>query len=404
MKLHQTLTFACVLSLLAWGCKKSEGEEQPLLPTLTLTAQPASLQEGDQDFDTLRIEVGLSGAVQDAASVSYRTLEGSALASLDFQPLEGTLTFAADGETQTLNLLIVGDTIREGDEFFFFELFDPQNAELSTARLELRIHDNTDAFIPFGPEGYETPPAYPGWTLTWQDEFEGSELDPQSWTFEIGNGCPDVCGWGNNELEWYTDRPQNVRLENGTLIIEARNDNWQGHPYTSARIKTQGKREFQYGRIDIRAKLPTGQGIWPALWMLGSNIEQVGWPACGEIDIMELVGHIPWVTHGTAHWGRDVANHHFQGEPYSYNGEPFDERFHVFSIIWLQDRITWMVDDVAFFEFDNRKTQGQPYPFNQPFFFIFNVAVGGNWPGPPDSSTVFPQQMVVDYVRVFQKN
>ncbi len=404
MIIFRTLLILCSIPTLVSGCKKSEGEEQPLLPTLTLSAQNPSLQEGNSGFDTLRIEVGISGALTGAASVSYRTLDGSAMTQLDFQPLEGTLTFSTDGETQTLNLLVIGDTIREGDEFLFFELFDPLNAELGTPRLQLRIRDNTDAYIPFGPDGYRTPTAYPGWTLAWQDEFEGNELDPQSWTYEMGNGCPDICGWGNDELEWYTDRPQNARLENGHLIIEARNDNWQGHPYTSARIKTQGKREFQYGRIDIRARLPQGRGIWPALWMLGSNIGQVGWPACGEIDIMELVGHLPHLSHGTAHWGRDVANHHFLGADYSHNGEPFSERFHVFSIIWLKDHITWFVDDVAFFEFDHTKTQGQPYPFNQPFFFIFNLAVGGNWPGPPDSTTVFPQQMVVDYVRVFQKN
>jgi hypothetical protein len=247
-------------------------------------------------------------------------------------------------------------------------------------------------------DGYTTPLEYDGYLLVWNDEFDGSTLNSDNWVFEIGNGCPN-CGWGNNELQYY--RQENAWVDGQVLTIEARNENYQGSNYTSTRIKTQDKKSFKYGRVDIRALLPKGQGIWPALWMLGNNITSVGWPKCGEIDIMEMIGGSgrEKTVYGTVHW--DYNGHVSAGESYSLTSGIFANEYHVFSIIWDETYITWYVNDIQFYQIDI--TPDHMTEFHQSFFFIFNVAVGGNWPGNPDATTFFPQQMRVDYIRVFQK-
>ena len=249
-------------------------------------------------------------------------------------------------------------------------------------------------------DGYFSPLTYEGYALAWNDEFDGSEIDAANWVFETGTGCPNICGWGNNELQFY--RKENAWVEDGTLTIEARNENYSGSNYTSARLKTQTKRSFRYGRIDIRALLPKGQGIWPALWMLGDNITSVGWPGCGEIDIMEMVGGDGRENqvHGTLHY--DDNGHVYTGGSYTLSAGYFNEEYHVFTIIWDQSSIRWLVNDIQFHEIDI--TPAHMAEFHEKFFLIFNVAVGGNWPGSPNATTVFPQQMIVDYIRVFQAN
>ena len=255
--------------------------------------------------------------------------------------------------------------------------------------------DNTDPLdIPSG--GYTTPESYAGKTLVWRDEFDGTSLSAD-WTHEIGTGSG---GWGNNELQYY--REQNTSVQDGYLVITAKKESFGGQEYTSSRIITSGKRNFKYGRIDIRAALPKGQGIWPALWMLGSNFNTVGWPKCGEIDIMEMVGGDASgrnnTVHGTVHW--DANGYATYTDSYTLNSGIFADEFHVFSIVWDDKSITWYVDDVQYNVIDI--TPADLDEFQKDFFFIFNVAVGGNWPGSPDATTVFPQRMIVDYVRVFQ--
>lgn len=249
-------------------------------------------------------------------------------------------------------------------------------------------------------DGYSTPLMYEGYDLVWHDEFDGNTINATNWVFETGTGCPNLCGWGNNELQYY--RKENAWVEEGTLTIEARQEQYGGSNYTSSRIKTQRQRSFQYGRIDIRALLPEGQGIWPALWMLGSNITSVGWPRCGEIDIMEMIGGQGRdnKVHGTLHW--DTNGHASAGGSYTLAEGTFGDEYHVFTIIWDESTIQWFVNDTRFHVIDI--TPGHMTEFHDDFFFIFNIAVGGNWPGNPDSTTRFPQQMKVDYVRVFQKN
>ncbi|MAI24354.1 MAG: hypothetical protein CL828_09870 [Crocinitomicaceae bacterium] len=244
-------------------------------------------------------------------------------------------------------------------------------------------------------EGYPAADTYEAMTLVWSDEFDGTSLNLDNWTYDLG-----ASGWGNNEWQNYTNSTQNSSVADGYLTITARQE---GSSYTSARLKSQGLQSFQYGRMDIRAKLPEGQGIWPAIWMLGDNFTSTGWPACGEIDIMEMIGHQPSTAHGTAHWGSSWNFHQYTGSSITLpNGEKFSEAFHLFSVIWEENQITWLMDDQAYFSIDSAQMNGQPYPFNAQFFFIMNIAVGGNWPGYPDATTEFPQHMVVDCIRVFQ--
>ena len=192
-------------------------------------------------------------------------------------------------------------------------------------------------------------------------------------------------------------------MSEGFMIIEAQQQALGSSDYTSSRIITRDKQFFKYGRIDIRAKLPEGQGIWPALWMLPQDNVYGGWPNSGEIDIMEMVGHLPSIVYGTVHYDQGFGHQH-TGEPYvlTGSGSSFQDEFHVFSLEWEANSMKFFVDDVEYFQYTAADFTGADYPFNEDFFFVMNVAVGGNWPGYPDDSTVFPQRMIVDYVRVFQ--
>lgn len=245
--------------------------------------------------------------------------------------------------------------------------------------------------------GYNTPQAYSGYSLVWSDEFSGNALNQNNWTHESGAG-----GWGNNELQYY--KPANTSVREGLLIIEAREQNWGGADYTSSRIKTQNKQSFRYGRIDIRAVTPEGQGLWPALWMLGENFASAGWPSSGEIDIMEMIGGSGRENTTNAHiwWSENGNTADYGGSQTLAAGETLASAFHVFSLVWTSRSITWYIDDVQFHSVDI--TPAGLAAFQEAFFFIFNVAVGGNWPGSPNSSTVFPQRMLVDYIRVFQQS
>lgn len=232
------------------------------------------------------------------------------------------------------------------------------------------------------------------WNLVWSDEFDGSSLNTGNWTAEIGTG---TGGWGNNELQYYTDRSQNLKVTGGNLVITAQKESYQGMNYTSARIKTQGLKNFTYGKIEARIKLPSGQGIWPAFWMLGSNINTAYWPACGEIDIMERVNNNAGVN-GTVHW--DAGGHAEFGR---VSGNLDFSQYHVYSVEWDSKYIRWFVDGNQFNEFYIENGTGNTEEFQRPFFLLLNLAVGGNWPGAPNGSTSFPAQMLVDYVRVYQE-
>jgi beta-glucanase (GH16 family) len=243
------------------------------------------------------------------------------------------------------------------------------------------------------------PPAPAGWQLVWADEFtqaNGSSPDSAKWNYDIGTGSG---GWGNNELQYYTSRTNNVRIENEQLVIEATAENYMGSSYTSARLLTQGKWSWTYGRMEARIKVPRTQGIWPAFWMLGTNIPSVGWPLCGEIDIMEHIGREPKIVYGTVH-GPGYSGGGGVSGSYTFVPDVADD-FHVFAVEWQTNVIRWYVDGINYFTVTPANIGGNTWVFNQPQFFLLNVAVGGNWPGYPDGTTVFPQKMLVDYVRVY---
>ncbi|MES2657291.1 MAG: glycoside hydrolase family 16 protein [Verrucomicrobiota bacterium] len=241
----------------------------------------------------------------------------------------------------------------------------------------------------------------PGWTLVWADEFsqsDGAKPDPAKWGHDIGGS-----GWGNNELQYYTDRTENARIEGGNLVIEARAENYSGKNHTSARLLTKGKWSWTYGRIEARIRIPRGQGIWSAFWMLGANVDVVNWPACGEIDIMENIGSLPSTLYGTAHGPGYSGAGGVSGNTVLSGSELADD-FHVYAIEWEENRIQWFLDGQPYFTVTpGSLPNGGSWAFNQPQFLLLNLAVGGNWPGPPNGSTVFPQRMTVDYVRVYSQ-
>jgi beta-glucanase (GH16 family) len=256
--------------------------------------------------------------------------------------------------------------------------------------------------ISFNNTGYDAPTSYPGYTLAWSDEFNGASLDASVWGYESGDGCPDLCGWGNNELEYYTAPPNNVLFQDGKVIIEARAESAGGKNYTSSRLKTQGKKTFKFGRIDIRAILPTTKGLWPALWLLPQDNVYGPWPTSGEIDMMEAIGSEPGRVLGTANFGPG-PNSTYISRNYFLPGGTFNDQFHVFSLEWQQDTIRWYVDNTLYSTVTRTDVGAATWPFNESFFFIVNVAVGGNLPGAPDGSTRFPQWLILDYIRVYQK-
>ena len=237
--------------------------------------------------------------------------------------------------------------------------------------------------------------------LLWSDEFNGapgSQPDPAKWVYDLGAG-----GWGNQELETYTDGRGNAYLDGqGHLVIQAL------HPepgkFTSARLKTQGKFAFAYGRVEARIRIPYGQGIWPAFWMLGGNIAGNPWPACGEIDIMENIGREPDTVHGTIH-GPGYSGEKGIGKPFHLAAGRFADDYHIYAVDWSPERVEFLVDGVSYHSVEPALLPaGTKWAYDHPFFLLLNVAVGGSWPGDPDETTVFPQKMLVDYVRVYKRN
>lgn len=392
--------FFAIIPIVLFCCACDKSTPTPTEVTPKLSASGVTRFEGNDEKTPFVVKIILSQASKQVVEVDF-ALEGIGAKSMeDYVDTKGTVSIPVGATSADLSIEVVTDTLKEADEDFKVLFSNPKNATLSLTEVTCTIR-NDDTYTPTSSnDGYTTPESYSGYNLVWHDEFNGAQIDPTNWGYDIGGS-----GWGNNESQYYTNDAKNAYVKGGRLVIEALKEKVQNNEYTSARLLSKGKREFKFGRVDIRAKLPKGQGIWPALWMLGSNISQVSWPACGEIDIMELLGHAPKTTYGTLHWGAQGTSVSKKAESqYTLQGtKDFTDEFHVFSLDWQQDKIIILVDDKEIMNTTAAKMGANPYPFNQPFFFIMNIAVGGKWPGYPDATTTFPQRMEVDYVRVFQK-
>ena len=230
--------------------------------------------------------------------------------------------------------------------------------------------------------------------LLWEENFEGNELNEEVWNFERGDGCPSLCGWGNAEKQIYTKK--NHQLVNGHLNIELRKE---GKKYTSTRITTKGKKQFKYGYIETRVKLPRGKGVWPAFWMLGKNISKVGWPTCGEIDILEYVGKEPNTIFTSLHTKASYGNTINSKKTHI---DSVEDDFHIYAIDWRKEKIDFYIDNNLVYTFQPLERTVETWPFKQQFYFIVNLAVGGNFGGPEIDDTIFPQKFIIDYIRVYQ--
>ena len=310
---------------------------------------------------------------------------------LGTNPNEVLLTNTTEGQYDSFKWLYNGEEVEnEMDHVAYFPFAGDYEIELLVEKNGVDFSSKQTVNI-----AQDDPGNLPN--LVWSDEFDYTGLPSSAnWNMETGGG-----GWGNNELQYYTNSEDNAKVENGILTITAREEAYGGRDYTSARITTQNKFDFKYGRIEARIKLPYGQGIWPAFWMLGDNINSVGWPACGETDIMEMVGGDGKdnTCHSTLHWEHD-GEHAQYGESYSLPSGILADAYHVYSVEWNSQEIKGFIDDTQYFTADI--TPSQLSEFHNNFFIILNVAVGGNWPGEPNASTTFPQTLEIDYVRVYQ--
>lgn len=393
MKQNLRLSILCCLILVLTNCSKKSNQTDAL-PVANINS---ITEERTTSQSVYKFTVTLNKAATSEVTINYTTTPGTALATVDYVATSGVLKFAPNQLEGYINVTVTGDSVRKEAQEFYVQLDNATNCTLQTSKGTGTITNKDGLYYPVPNTGYTTPLNYPGYSLVWNDEFDNKTINSNSWTFESGNNN----GWGNNELEYYTDRSQNVFVSNGNLIIEARKEQYNGYNYTSTRMITKNKKVFKYARVDMRAKMPKGKGIWPALWMLGNNIDQVNWPACGEIDVLEYLGHETNKIYGTLHWGANTAAHASKGTNYTLSSGGFDQEFHVYSLLWKQDEIKVLVDDKLYLTVVASDIAGSN-PFNSNFFFIFNLAVGGNWPGSPDATTTFPQRLVVDYIRVFQ--
>jgi hypothetical protein len=387
--------FYLFLSLLLFtSCKKDGNNPGEVLPALSVSN--LSIVESN-DTKPVYIDLRLSVPYSKEVSMILNTEDGTAKAGEDYLPLNNLAVVFEPGDVQqSVKIDILGDEDFEEIESFFIKISEIENALEPGTEIEITIeNDDINTTFEIPTTGFVSPTSYAGYNMIWSTEFDNGTNLSNNWTFEIGNGN---SGWGNNELQYY--REENTSIKDGFLVIEARKEPFAGRNYTSSRLISKGKFEFKYGRVDIRAALPKGQGIWPALWLLGSNISQVSWPACGEIDIMEMLGHEPNKVYGTVHWSNNGQHAEYGGSRTKNSGD-FVESFHVFSILWDESKITWLVDNLPYHTIDLNGPDKAA--FKEDFFFILNVAVGGNWPGNPDSRTSFPQRMFVDYIRVFQQ-
>lgn len=395
MKYSFIFLFALLITV-SCGKKSSDGGGPG-----TVSIGDLSIAEGNGGTNVIELTLSLDKTVSKPVTMNVTTFDGTAKSGADFTAISGqSISFAAGEKEKKIAITVVADDIKEADETFQVQLQNPSNAILLKTTVVVTLR-NDDTKVAFNNSGFDAPTTYPGYTLAWSDEFNGTSLANDAWSYESGDGCPALCSWGNNELQYYTAPPNNLFFQDGKMIIEAKSETFGGKNYTSSRIKTQSKKSFKFGRIDIRAILPKGRGLWPAFWMLPQNNVFGGWPRSGEIDLMETIGSEPGKTSGTVHFGPG-PNSIYVSKTYTLPAGTFNDQFHVFSFEWKQDQMQWIVDGNVYATFTKADVGANNYPFNESFYFLINLAVGGNLPGPPDANTLFPEWLIVDYIRIYQ--
>ena len=389
------LAIIMIALFLVNGCSKKSGGSIPA-PDPSVSISNATQIEGNGGTSNFEFTVTLGNATTKQVTINYSVTDGTAKGTEDFViATNQTLVFQSNETTKKIIVVVVADDIKEPDETFSLVVNTATNARVpASAATGTIINDDTK--ISFTNTGYDAPASYTGYTLAWSDEFNATSLNAANWSFQNGNGCPNLCGWGNNELENYSEN--NLFFQDGKMVIEARKE---ASTYTSSKILSAGKKTFKFGRIDIRARLPKGKGIWPALWLMPESSVYGAWPKSGELDMMELLGHEANKVYGTLHYGPGPGSTQI-GKNYTLPTGTFSDEFHVFSIIWKLDQIQWLVDGVVYGTASKADFGSNNYPFNEQFYFIVNLAVGGQWPGSPDATTTFPQWMILDYIRVYQ--
>ncbi len=359
------------------------------------------ISEGDAVI--LEIQIKLTGKHEKAISIPYYSLDSTALSGFDYKNVSGSLNFSGDDSLQYQSLFIevMDDDRFEEMEFFkiAFDL-DTSQVDFDSNQLLVTIIDDDYEYTDNDYPGYVTKlhQEDQGWELMWKDEFGGNELNEDYWWL------PDSGNWYNEELQYY--RPQNASVSEGQLTITADEENYNNHDYVSARMNSRNRVYFKYGKIEFRVKLPYGQGLWPALWLQGNELYDLGWPKRGEIDVMELRGHTPNTVSSTIHYADLSGDHQYPtSKKYTLDNGDFSDEYHVISMIWDEYKIKFYVDDVLFNTIfhNNINFYNNQNPFRESFYIIMNVAVGGNFGGDPDASTEWPQTMQVDYVRVYKK-
>jgi len=399
MYLLRQFSLITIAAILFGSCSKSNTTVPPVIPPAlpTLSILDISHARDNKVATVFRFFISVSSVSDKDIKINYATSDSTAKSGINYNAIAGTLIIPASQNLGYVDVMVSGDSLRQPDQAFYLTISNPVNATIKGSAKAIATITTNGTYYPTDSEGYISPSTYSGYTLIWSDEFNDAAINTNNWNFDIGGS-----GWGNNELEYYTNSPNNAFLSNGKLVIKARQENIGSNNYTSARINSAGKQSFKYGRIDIRAKIPVSHGMWPALWMLGSNISTSPWPACGETDIMELIGSSPNRVVGSIHWAQANGTSGTVNNAYFLSAGDFSQQFHVFSLIWRMNYVQIIVDGIPYMTATNSSITSGTWPFNASFFFIFNVAVGGDWPGSPDATTIFPQQMLVDYVRVFQ--
>ncbi|MCL4106401.1 UNVERIFIED_CONTAM: hypothetical protein GTU68_030359 [Idotea baltica] len=347
------------------------------------------------------ISVALTWPYTSPVTVQYELLDlenKSAEAGVDYIAESGEVVFSPGDTLAQIPVELLDDIISEQDEKFRIQLSDPIYGELLNTEAILTIVNDDNELIVDG-SGYDAPENYQGYDRVWEDDFSGNAINASTWSHETGNN-----GWGNNELQNYTDRrSENARVENGKLVIEAHQEKYATRDYTSARLVSKGKGDWLYGRFVTRAKLASGVGVWSAIWMLSSDNIYKGWPHSGEIDILENVGFDPDSLIGTIH---TLKYNHLKGTHKNGGVRLSDAQnvYHEYILEWEENQLRFYVDNLEIFRYDNEGTGAEAWPFDQPFHMILNLAYGGNWGGREGiKPEQLPARMEVDYVRVYQK-